>query len=163
MGTVDEVPVIVCVGSDPQWRTRLATAVDGTAVLLFARDFATAQSLLDRHRQSGQRADRPVVRVGELEVDQLRCRARWRGTLLRLTRLERDLLAGLAAGPSPRVWTYQELYAAVWTGRYLDPGPVHAAVKRLRRKLRGAGVPVRVDAVRGVGYQLVDAAGAAPG
>jgi two-component system, OmpR family, response regulator MtrA len=37
----------------------------------------------------------------------------------------------------------------------LLPSAVHAAIKRLRRKLRDAGVDVRIDSVRGVGYQLV--------
>src|SRR5690606_4692272 len=95
----------------------------------------------------------PVVRAGDLEVDRVRCRARWRGVPLQLTQRERELLACLATRPA-RVWTYQELYAAAWTGRYLDAGPVHAAIKRLRRKLRQAGVEVRIDAVRGVGYEL---------
>ncbi|MGH3679293.1 MAG: winged helix-turn-helix domain-containing protein, partial [Natronosporangium sp.] len=89
-------------------------------------------------------------------VDPARCRARWRDTPLALTQRERALLACLAAEPS-RVWSHRQLYAAAWPGGYLDPGPVHAAVKRLRRKLREVGAAVRIEAIRGVGYELTEA------
>jgi DNA-binding response OmpR family regulator len=78
---------------------------------------------------------------------------RWRGRPVALTKRERELLACLAVEPG-RVWTYQQLNGAAWDVGYLDPGPVQAAVKRLRRRLRQADVPLRIDAVRGVGFQL---------
>lgn len=156
----DEIPVVVCIALDHGKRRRLAALLDGVGVLVFTPDVVTAHSMLGRQLMlatddsASDSADR-VVRVGGLEVDRTRRRATWQDTPLLLTQLERELLACLAAGPD-RVWTYRELYAAAWTGRYLDPGPVHAAIKRLRRKLRQAGVPVRIEAVRGIGYELVE-------
>lgn len=155
-------PLVVGIALDEADRRRLAAALDGTGVVLFAPDVVTAYSVLDRHATRTQpppaagQPDRPLVRAGELEVDLARCRARWRDVPLALTRRERALLACLAA-EAGRVWTYRQLYAAAWDGGYLDPGPVHAAVKRLRRKLREAGAAVRIDAVRGVGYELAGA------
>ncbi|HEY8453605.1 MAG: winged helix-turn-helix domain-containing protein [Micromonosporaceae bacterium] len=154
---VGEVPVVVGIALDHGRRRRLASLLDGVGVVMFARDLATARSMLGRQADLAGRVHdapaSPVVRAGDLEIDRVRCRARWRGVPLELTQRERELLACLASPPA-RVWTYQELYAAAWTGRYLDAGPVHAAIKRLRRKLRQAGVDVQVNAVRGVGYEL---------
>jgi two-component system, OmpR family, response regulator MtrA len=154
-----EVPLVVCVALDHNRRRRLATLLDGVGILMFTHDVATAHSMLGRQMSDSAEdtaPDEASVTVGELQIDRVRCRATWRGSPLSLTHRERDLLACLAEGPA-RVWTYQQLYEVVWTGRYLDPGPVHAAVKRLRRKLQQAGVSLRIDAVRGVGYELVEA------
>jgi two-component system, OmpR family, response regulator MtrA len=157
--TPDEVPLVVCVALDHGRRRRLATLLDGVGIVMFTEDVATAHSMLgrqitrngtDAHPETGT----STVHAGDLQVDRPRCRVTWRGQPLPLTHRERDLLACLASGPA-RVWTYQQLYEAAWTGRYLDPGPVHAAVKRLRRKLQQAGVGLRIDAIRGVGYELV--------
>ncbi|HEX6335546.1 MAG TPA: winged helix-turn-helix domain-containing protein [Jiangellaceae bacterium] len=153
------VPVIVGIALDDVIRRRLASLLDGIGVLMFSPDVATAHAMLSRagdreHGDDDASPDMPVVRVGELEVDRVRCRVRWRGMPLALTKRERDLLACLAAEPG-RVWTYRQLNEVAWEQVYLDPGPVHAAVKRLRKRLRETGVAVRIDAVRGVGYQLV--------
>lgn len=151
-----EMPVVVCIALDHSRRQQLARLLDGVGVLVFTRDLETARSMLGRQARSAVSAgDRTVVRVGKLEVDQVRCHARWCGRTLPLTARERDLLALVASEPS-RAWSYRELHAAAWSGRYLDPGPVHAAVKRLRRKLREAGVRPQLEAVRGVGYRLTD-------
>lgn len=163
-----DVPVVLGIALDDDDRRRLASVLDGAGVLMFAPDVATAYAVLDRHAARAgttdhpDRGGEPSVRVGELEVDPARCRACWRGNPLPLTQRERGLLACLAAEPG-RAWTYRRLHAAGWENGYLDPGPVHAAVKRLRRKLQDAGVPVRIEAVRGVGYQLVEADGYHPG
>lgn len=146
-------PVVLGIALDETGRRRLAAQLDGIGVVMFAPDLATAHAMLGRQSVTAGPAE-PVVRVGELAVDRVRCQASWRGVPIGLARRERDLLACLAGEPA-RAWTYRQLYAAAWDGGYLDPGPVHAAVKRLRGKLRQAGVPVRIEAVRGVGYQLV--------
>lgn len=156
----DEVPVIVGIALDDASRQRLATQLEDVGVLLFTPDVATAHAMLCRDaEQDGAVLDdqpsEPVVRIGDLEVDRARCRAEWRGDPLALTNRERELLASLAAEPA-RVWTYKQLHAAAWDGGYLDPGPVRAAVKRLRRKLDLAGVRVCIEAIRGIGYQLIE-------
>jgi DNA-binding response OmpR family regulator len=59
------------------------------------------------------------------------------------------------AEPPVRVWSYERLYQAVWGGVWLgDTSALHATVKRLRRKLRSAGVTVFLESMRGVGFRL---------
>lgn len=122
-------------------------------------DMRTAHAILGRQVRvaaSEERAvDGAIVQLGELAIDEARCRVRWRGVMVGLTKRDRDLLARMAGEPG-HVWTYAQLHAAVWGDRFIgDPAAVNAAIKRLRRKLRDAGVDVRIESVRGVGYQLV--------
>jgi DNA-binding response OmpR family regulator len=158
-GPAEQGPAGAGVTLDDDYRRQLAAALDRVRMLVAAPEVRwpdTADGpgwagLPDYREHPGRR----VVRRGGLEVDLARCRARWRGSRLALTQRERTLLACLAGEPV-RVWTYRELYAAAWPAEYLDPGPVHAAIKRLRRKLREAGATVLIEAVRGIGYELVE-------
>jgi DNA-binding response OmpR family regulator len=91
---------------------------------------------------------------GGLFIDPLRQDVTWNGIRLRLTRLERAVLASLAE-PPVRAWSYEHLYRAAWGDPWLgDTSALHATVKRLRRKLRGAGVTVFLESIRGVGFRL---------
>jgi DNA-binding response OmpR family regulator len=153
------VPVILGIALDDAIRRRLATLLDDSSVVMFTPDVATAHAMLcrDTPRDPGATEGsygEQVVRIGDLEVDHTRRRATCRGMLLPLTKLEGNLLAGMVAEPA-RVWTYRDLHATAWEGDYLDPGPVHAAVKRLRRKLQEAGASIHIGAVRGEGYELI--------
>jgi DNA-binding response OmpR family regulator len=154
------VPVVVGIALDDESRRRLAAAFDGVGVVMFTPDVGTAHMMLSHQLPpagtgNGRPSAAPMARLGELEVDQVRRRVTWQGRSLPLTEQERQLLTFMAAEPA-RVWIYRELYRAAWTGRYLNPGPVHATIKRLRRKLRQAGVPVRIEAARGLGYELIN-------
>jgi DNA-binding response OmpR family regulator len=102
----------------------------------------------------------PAV-FGDLVVDERSRQVLFEGRPLPLTRIECALLRHLNSAPV-RVWTYERLYPAVWGGTYLgDNAILHAAVNRLRRKLRAAGGPVGIETVRGVGYRLVASDGVA--
>jgi DNA-binding response OmpR family regulator len=91
---------------------------------------------------------------GGLFIDPLRQDVTWNGIPLRLTRLERAVLASLAE-PPVRAWSYEHLYRAAWGDTWLgDTSALHAMVKRLRRKLRDAGVTVFLESIRGVGFRL---------
>jgi DNA-binding response OmpR family regulator len=156
-----EIPVVVCIGLDSANRERVAQLIDGTGMLVVAPDLETAHVILGRQvRVAAPVPSRPegaVVRFGDLSIDEAQCQVRWRGTGVELTKRDRDLLACLA-GEAGRVWTYARLHAAAWDDRYIgDPAAVHAAIKRLRRKLREAGVGVVIESVRGVGYRLAAA------
>ncbi len=95
------------------------------------------------------------VDVGPLTVDCDAHAASLHGRLLRLRRLEYELLVHLAREPQ-RVFAKGELLRAVWgypvpvSTRTLDS---HAS--RLRRKLRAEGDEQWVVNVRGVGYRLI--------
>jgi hypothetical protein len=61
----------------------VAALLDGIGVLMFSPGVATAHAILcrDADREDGDPSglpDQPVVQVGELEVDRVRCRVRWR-------------------------------------------------------------------------------------
>jgi DNA-binding response OmpR family regulator len=155
-----EIPIVVCIALGKSDRERVAQLINGLGMVVMAPDLRTAHAILGRqvgfgavpsdHRAINER----IVRLGELEIDEGHCRVVWRGAPIALTRRERDLLARLAAEPA-RGWTFAQLHAAAWGDHFIgEPAAVHAAIKRLRRKLRESGVSVRLDSVRGVGYQL---------
>ena len=94
-----------------------------------------------------------TVRVGGLEIDRQRRLAAWDSAPLPLTDQELDLLLALAEAPDHTL-AFRELDLRVWGDRHRrDTQRIRSAVKRLRRKLDGAGCTVR--ALRGVGFQLV--------
>jgi DNA-binding response OmpR family regulator len=99
--------------------------------------------------------------VGALVVDRDARRALQAGRELRLSRLEFDLLAHLAAEPT-RVFTKCELLREVWGFKAMgNTRTVDAHACRLRRKLARAGAPHLIHNTRGVGYRL--SLGSVPG
>jgi two-component system catabolic regulation response regulator CreB len=87
-------------------------------------------------------------------IDRAGHQVRWRGRPVPLTEHELGIMAALAEHPG-RALTFGELVACAWgTPYYGHPGPVHAAARRLRSKLKKAGVELRLEAVRGVGFRL---------
>lgn len=71
-----------------------------------------------------------------------------------LTPLEFGVIELLLRTPG-RVHRYADLTRTVWGVHYTgDPSPLHALVRRLRRKLEAVGAPVELEAVRGVGFRL---------
>lgn len=88
-----------------------------------------------------------------LSLDEVHHFASWQGRPLPLTCRERAILGCLLGDPG-RVRSYRELFEHAWGGYYLgDPSLVHSALKRVRRKIRDAGVALTIDAVRGVGFR----------
>jgi DNA-binding response OmpR family regulator len=157
MDTPADPPVVVCIADTPDERGRLAAQFDGAGVLVIASDPVVASEFLRRLRGpagSQPHGDTSVVRVGELRLDLHE--ATWHGRLLPLTPYELKVLACLAERPG-RIWTYQQLHDRAWDGSYFTgPAAVQSVIKRLRAKLRQAGVPLHIDAARGLGFRLVD-------
>lgn len=147
--------VVVCVAGSVEERGRLAAQFDGTGVLVIASDPAVAAAFLSQlqtpeDQQSAGGTD--TIRVGDLRLDHHE--ATWRGRLLPLTPYELKVLACLAERPG-RIWTYQQLHDRAWDGSYFTgPAAVQSVIKRLRGKLRHAGVPLHIDAARGLGFRL---------
>jgi DNA-binding response OmpR family regulator len=103
-----------------------------------------------------------MIICGGLLIDPLCLDVTWNGIPLPLTRLERAVLVRLAEPPI-RAWSHEHLYRAAWDDTWLgDNSALHAAVKRLRRKLRDAGVTVFLESIRGVGFRLDTGSAAAP-
>jgi DNA-binding response OmpR family regulator len=100
--------------------------------------------------------ERRAVRVGSLTVDRDARTAQVDNRAVKLTRLEFDLLATLAADPR-KTFTRAELTREVWD---YDPQAAGASrtvgshAHRLRQKLEQAGAEQMVQTVRGVGWRL---------
>jgi DNA-binding response OmpR family regulator len=161
-----DTPVVIAVTRDASDRALLALQTSTEAALLLFPDHATAARAVgaNANRAAPGAADAPGIgrllpqpADGEdrgLRIDELRAQVTWNGRPLPLTRLERQVL-GCLAEPPERVWPYGSLYQAAWGESWLgDSSTLHAVVKRLRRKLRVAGVTATVESVRGVGFRL---------
>lgn len=158
-----EVPLLVCIAGDLESRVRLTRLLDGYGVVLMVPDASTARSVLGergerteptRRTGRGDRIRASVISLGDLRIDRSRLEVRWRGVPLELTNLEREVLTCLADEPD-RVWSYEQLHVAVWRSTYVgDRSSVHSTIKRLRRKLREAGVDLIIQATRGIGFRL---------
>jgi DNA-binding response OmpR family regulator len=148
---------VAAVTRDVSARARLARELPGETVLLMFPDQVTAARTLSEGKLAvpgGEPAPVVTIAYGGLLIDPLSLDVTSNGIALRLTRLERAVLMRLTE-PPVRVWSYERLYGAVWGGVWLgDTSALHATVKRLRRKLRGAGATVVLESVRGVGFRL---------
>jgi two-component system response regulator MtrA len=148
-------PVVVLARETSKVFQVLQSLLDAGAILVVACDRESADAVLNGTPvEVSEPNGRRVVRRGDLEVDLVRYRAQWSGTPLDLTSHELEILAALCDRPG-RVWTFAELLKAVWgTDFFGDCEAVHAAVKRLRRKLANAGVNMTIASVRGIGFRL---------
>jgi DNA-binding response OmpR family regulator len=133
----------------------LLTANPNMVVVLAANLDAVRDWLTDPEMaRDALTASQEVVRLNDLVIDRAGHRAEWKGKLIHLTEHELGLIGVLAEHPG-RALTFAELVACAWgTPYYGHPSPVHAAMRRLRSKLKKAGVEVRLEAVRGVGFRL---------
>ena len=158
-------PVVLCITDIAEERSRIAGLFDGVGVLVMASDTDSASRFLRQLNstsvsQASKEPDglpRPdVVHVGDLRLDVTHHEATWHGESLSLTPHEFKVLGCLARRPG-RIWTYQQLYDHAWDGPYF-PGPaaVQSVVKRLRAKLREAGLPLHIMTARGVGFRLAE-------
>jgi two-component system, OmpR family, response regulator MtrA len=150
---------VAAVTQDVSVRVDLARQLPGGSVLLLFPDHATAARALGEGEPSsgpdpGDHSGETIM-YGGLLIDPLRLDVTWNGIPLRLTRLERAVLARLAE-PPVRAWSHEGLYRAAWGDAWLgDTSALHATVKRLRRKLRDAEVTIFLESIRGVGFRLV--------
>ena len=96
----------------------------------------------------------PLVRVGELVIDEAGHEVTLSGEALALTAREFTLLLALAAHPG-RVFTREQLLARVWGDDYYDDHVVDVHMGNLRKKLAvDAAAPHYIETVRGVGYRF---------
>ena len=157
------LPVVICISDEPRERARLAGRFDGAGVMVLARDLESAQSFLGTLQsppsaettevERSERTER-VVRIDGLRLNIAHHEATWHDRPLQLTPHELKVLGCLASSPG-RLWTYQQLHEHAWDDAYFTgPAAVQSVVKRLRAKLRQAGLPLYIEAARGVGFRL---------
>jgi two-component system response regulator MtrA len=106
-------------------------------------------------RRTAAPDDAPVLRVGDIEIDEAAFRARRGDEDVALTATEFKLLCELARRPG-QVFTRELLLELVWGYDYLgDSRLVDVAVQRLRAKVEtDPSQPRLITTVRGVGYRL---------
>ena len=113
---------------------------------------STALSVFQLLMGSGRTQRRPVIRLGDLEIDTARRRVRHGNTTISLTRLEYEILAHLSFRRGEIV-TRAELVRYVWGERWVGaPNVLDTHMTNLRSKLRAAGLPSLLSTVRGIGY-----------
>jgi DNA-binding response OmpR family regulator len=95
------------------------------------------------------------ISAGDLEIDFERRTTRIRGTAVRLTYVEFEILAALAANPG-KVQSRAALLDSVWgDSTYRDPRTVDVHIRHLREKIeRDPRNPEYLFTVRGVGYRF---------
>ncbi|MFD0902587.1 response regulator transcription factor [Actinomadura sediminis] len=152
---VTDTPVIIATARDDEREIvrLLRTGADDYVVKPFSGDQLDARihAVLRRVRTN---APPDVLQVGGLRIDRDARRASLDGTPLRLTRLEFDLLAFLAAR-SGRVVRRREVLAEVWRQANGDDQTLDVHMSWLRRKLgETAARPRYLHTVRGVGVML---------
>ncbi len=119
---------------------------------------ARVESILRRVEGYKHRVAPPVVRVGEIEIDEPRHRVSLRGQDVNLTPMEFELLYFLAANAA-HVFDRETLFREVWGYDYVgETNLVDVCVRRLREKVEiEPSRPRIIVTVRGVGYKLVEA------
>lgn len=118
---------------------------------------ARVEAILRRVEGYKQRRAPPVVRVGDLEIDEPRHRVVARGNSVNLTPMEFELLYFLAANAG-HVFDRETLYREVWHYDHVgETNLVDVCVRRLREKVEiEPSRPRIILTVRGVGYKLND-------
>jgi DNA-binding response OmpR family regulator len=156
-------PMTVVISADVGERLRAIQGLDPSGVVIMAPSREVAVRLLaagapTSHPPGGlsdQEVDHEVIALGDLVIDRDRAAVAWNGHPLELTHLEIEVLACLGETPG-RVWSYERLHRAAWRTDYVgDRDSLHSLIKRLRRKLRSANVAIDLQAVRGIGFQLI--------
>jgi DNA-binding response OmpR family regulator len=109
-------------------------------------------------RSSGHLVDQEVMEIGGVAVDREARSVVVRGTPVRLTFAEYELLLCLMERPG-RMVNRQELLRAIWgDSAYRDPRAIDVHIRHLREKLELEPVrPVLIQTIRGAGYRFRDA------
>jgi two-component system KDP operon response regulator KdpE len=110
-----------------------------------------------RHRLQ-RKAEVPVLRVGDLEVDAVRHRVTRAGAELKLTPKEFELLSFLARHAG-RVITHKQILAAVWGPAHTeDTQYLRVYIGQLRQKVEAHPDDPRIILTEpGIGYRIAEA------
>jgi two-component system KDP operon response regulator KdpE len=109
-----------------------------------------------RHRMQ-QRGETPILRIGEIEIDNVGHRVTRAGTEVKLTPKEFELLSFLARHAG-KVATHKQLLAAIWgAGHSEDTQYLRVYIGHLRQKIEETPDEPRVILTElGVGYRIAE-------
>jgi DNA-binding response OmpR family regulator len=138
-GTADPIPVIALTGQ-AGLETKLAAFERGVEDILtrpFSPEELVARAMVAMRRIYREAvAFRPVIRMGDLEIDMLHRRARVGDRVLHLTSVEQSLLYLFAANTG-RLLTRDEILDNVWGMDYAaESNLVDRHIRNLRAKLQ---------------------------
>jgi two-component system KDP operon response regulator KdpE len=107
-----------------------------------------------RHRMQ-RKAETPILRVGDVEVDAVRRRVLRAGKELKLTPKEFELLSYLARNAG-RVVTHKQILAAVWGAAHTeDTQYLRVYIGQLRQKVEDQAAEPRIILTEpGIGYRI---------
>ena len=110
-----------------------------------------------RHRMQ-RKAEVPVLRIGDLEIDAVRHRVIRAGGELKLTPKEFELLSFLARHAG-RVVTHRQILAAVWGPAHTeDTQYLRVYIGQLRQKIEAKADDPRIILTEpGIGYRIAEA------
>jgi len=148
----DEVPVIFLTARDTTSDTVTGLTIGGDDYITkpFSVDALVARVRAVLRRAAGAG---PIVRVGDVELDEAHWTVRRAGTLVDLSPTEFRLLAYLMRNQGLML-TRRQLLENVWGWEYAGQSQVlETYVSYLRRKLDRLGPPM-IHTQRGVGYSL---------
>jgi len=112
---------------------------------------ARVKAILRRSERAARAS--ATIRIGSLEIDEIRREARIDNRSIDLRTQEFELLLILASQPG-RVFTRQQLLEQGWGFDFIGQSrTVDVHISQLRKKL--AGSAVSIETVTGIGYKLV--------
>ena len=159
---LSEVPIIMLTARDDELDKVLGLelgADDYITKPFSIREFRSRVRALLRRASVVRPAagDGNMIAAHELELDLGRRSVEVRGTPVRLTYVEFELLRTLVAHPG-RVYSRRMLLEALWgAADYREPRTIDVHIRHLREKLeRDPAEPEYILTVRGVGYRFRD-------
>jgi DNA-binding response OmpR family regulator len=109
-----------------------------------------------RHRSAGAEPLSTKMTIGDLELDINSREFMVKGILVPLTRIEFDFLELLMTKPK-HVHTREQVIEAIGGSvSFSSDGLIDTHASRIRAKIKSAGGPRAIHAVRGVGYRLFE-------
>lgn len=164
----EPAPLVLIVADTAEERCALSAGLPIETPILLATDITEARRVLAQlpgasgraSRRAGSAAPRRPSGASLSHGMALRLREDRLSLALadrevQLTRLEFALLRYLIPR-SGQVVTFEQLSQVGWHTAYLGNGAhMHAAIGRLRTKLADLGAPVLLEAVRGLGFRLI--------
>lgn len=96
-----------------------------------------------------------LIEADGLSINNLEHSVTVNGEDIYLTKIEYDILFYLARNPG-RVFTYQQIYEAVWNEPYnCEKGNIMTHIRHIREKIeRVPSKPQYIENIRGVGYKF---------
>ena len=159
-----DVPIIICSGTQRKVELVLGLKLGADDFVakpvwpdeLLARVEANLRRAAARSQAEPSPTEPIELQIGNLVIEQARCRVMLDGQVVHLTPTEYRLLCALVNRPD-EVLTREELAQRVWG--YHDPDVARSLdvhMRRLRGKLQAcAGLPPTIVTVRGFGYKIV--------